>query len=183
MAEQKSFPSNGKRSEPQHDVLGQIEGLQAELDELRSNLNSSFGELARPAASASHRLVKALIRARRKREAIFGGDLFADPAWDILLELYAAILVQRRVSISELCKAAAVPGTTALRWIEKLHRLEWLSRRADPLDSRRVFVELTPRATAAMHRYFEETAGAIVATSAALAEPAAASNRHIARSR
>jgi hypothetical protein len=43
------------------------------------------------------------------REQFFGPDLFADPAWDILLDLYAARLEQQRVAVSSLCIAAAVP--------------------------------------------------------------------------
>lgn len=151
-----------RRSGQQHDVQAGIDDLQAQLDELRSKLNDSFAEARSPAASPSPGLIRAMLRARRKRDAIFGGDLFADPAWDMLLELYAASLAQERIPTSELCKAAAVPATTALRWIEKLHALDWVARRPDSLDARRVFVELTPRATAAMEAYFEEIDGGVV---------------------
>lgn len=164
MGEDSSFPSIVKASGRQEDVLGQIDGLQAQLDELRSSLDLPRADLPSPRTWGASRLVKAAIGARRKREAIFGQDLFADPAWDVLLELYAAKLAQRRVPTSELCKAAAVPGTTALRWIEKLDRLALVRRLADPLDARRVFVELTPRATAAMESYFNDMEFCVVAT-------------------
>lgn len=36
--------------------------------------------------------VRAIIRARRLRDQFFGSDLFADPAWDMLLDLMAARL-------------------------------------------------------------------------------------------
>src|SRR5690606_9764038 len=64
--------------------------------------------------------VRDLLRARRLRDEFLPGDLFADPAWDMLLDLFAARLEQERVSVSSLCIASAVPPTTALRWIRTL---------------------------------------------------------------
>ena len=52
--------------------------------------------------------VRRIIRQRRMRDEYFGSDMFADPAWDILLDLYAAKLERHRVSVSSLCIAAAV---------------------------------------------------------------------------
>ena len=64
--------------------------------------------------------IRAMIRARRMRDQFFSGELFADPAWDMLLDLLLARLEQRTVAVSSLCIAAAVPPTTALRWIKRL---------------------------------------------------------------
>ena len=64
--------------------------------------------------------IRAMIRARRLRDQYFRGDLFADPAWDMLLDLMAARIEKNRVAVSSLCIAAAVPATTALRWIKAL---------------------------------------------------------------
>jgi DNA-binding MarR family transcriptional regulator len=74
----------------------------------------------------------------------------------MLLELYAAELAQRRVATSELCIGAAVPASTALRWIEKLHQKGLAARRNDPLDARRVWVELSAEGVSLMERYFEK---------------------------
>jgi DNA-binding MarR family transcriptional regulator len=145
------------------EVLRQINGLQAQLDELKSQLDLVFVEVPRALASPALVVVQSVIRARRSRDTIFG-DLFSDPAWDILLELYAATLSKTRIPTSKLCKAAAVPATTALRWIEKLDRMGWVLRRADPFDSRRVFVELTPTGATAMETYFKELEPGIVTT-------------------
>jgi DNA-binding MarR family transcriptional regulator len=91
-------------------------------------------------------LVRSIIRLRRLREDYLGENLFADPAWDMLLELYAARLDGRQVSVSCLCIAAAVPATTALRWISTLEAREIALKRADPKDRRRVFVAITDTA-------------------------------------
>jgi len=95
--------------------------------------------------------VNALISARRHRADFFRSDLFADPAWDILLDLTRAKLEGRRVSTSSV--AAAVPQTTALRWIDMLADEGLLEKLRDPIDARRVFVTLTESATASMKEY------------------------------
>ena len=97
--------------------------------------------------------VRAIIRARRLRDQYLGADLFADPAWDILLDLYAANLENQRVAVSSLCIAAAVPATTALRWIKTLTDVGLLVRTADPEDGRRVYIELTPKSIAGLGAY------------------------------
>lgn len=98
--------------------------------------------------------VRALIRRRRLRDRFFESGMFADPAWDILLDLYAAHLEGGEVCVSSLCYAAAVPPTTALRWIGTMSEGGLLERRADERDRRRHFIRLTDRAIAAMNGYF-----------------------------
>lgn len=104
--------------------------------------------------------VRATIRARRLREQFFATELFADPAWDMLLDLYAAQLEGRRVSVSSLCIAAAVPPTTALRWIGTMHDADLFRREPDPGDKRRAHITLTERAGNAMRGYFAAAARA-----------------------
>ena len=107
-------------------------------------------------------VVRSVIRARRLRSRFFADDLFADPAWDMLLDLLQAEIAQLRVPVSSLCIAAAVPATTALRWIKTMTEQGLFLRRADPHDGRRVFVELAPAASQAMRRYFAEVGRAAV---------------------
>ncbi|HEY0147740.1 MAG TPA: MarR family winged helix-turn-helix transcriptional regulator [Allosphingosinicella sp.] len=98
-------------------------------------------------------LVRAMIRARRLRDQFFRSELFADPAWDMLLDLFAARLEKRKVAVSSLCIAAAVPPTTALRWIKSLSDQGLLVRLADAEDGRRVFIELSDQTAAALENY------------------------------
>jgi DNA-binding MarR family transcriptional regulator len=102
----------------------------------------------------SEKEVRALLRLRRNRDRFFTGDLFADPAWDVLLELYAAALGQFKVSVSSLCVGAAVPATTALRWINHLEEKGMIVRRPDPTDRRRHFLMLSSEAAEAMSSFF-----------------------------
>ena len=106
--------------------------------------------------------VRTVIRARRLRSRYFDEDMFADPAWDMLLDLLQAEIAQLRVPVSSLCIAASVPATTALRWLKTMTQQGIFVRRADPHDGRRVFVELAPHASQAMRRYFADAGKAVV---------------------
>jgi DNA-binding MarR family transcriptional regulator len=97
------------------------------------------------------------LRARRLRDQLFPADLFADPAWDMLLDLYASELEGRAVSVSSACIASAVPATTALRWLGRLEELELVRRADDKNDKRQTFVLLTESARNAIVRWLEET--------------------------
>ena len=122
---------------------------------------AAFAPLPPPATPAmapqpaTAQQVRALIRARRARAQHFPVDLFADPAWDILLDLMAARLEKKQVSVSSLCIAAAVPPTTALRWIKSMTDAALLERKPDPIDGRRVFIDLSDRALEAMQAYMQ----------------------------
>lgn len=109
----------------------------------------------------SAKSARRVIAARAARRRFLPIELFADPAWDILLELYALECEQRRTSVSKLCIAAAVPATTALRWIDKLHAEQLIIRSADPLDARRVWVSLSKAGWSAMKRYFDDLEGSL----------------------
>lgn len=97
--------------------------------------------------------IRQLIRARRLRDRQFGKGLFEDPAWDMMLDLFAAHLERADVSVSSLCIAAAVPPTTALRWITRMSDAGILERRPDPFDRRRAFMGLTKSALDGMRSY------------------------------
>ncbi|MET1112125.1 MAG: MarR family winged helix-turn-helix transcriptional regulator [Allosphingosinicella sp.] len=108
--------------------------------------------------------IRSIIRARRFRNHFFRSELFADPAWDMLLDLMAARVDGQRVAVSSLCIAAAVPPTTARRWIKGLCDEGLFVRIADPEDGRRVFIELSGDAAARMEAYLKsaQRAGQLV---------------------
>nr|WP_221773668.1 MarR family transcriptional regulator [Novosphingobium piscinae] len=98
--------------------------------------------------------VRQILRQRQQRAGFFGPDLFADPAWDMLLDLTAARGEGKRVSVTSLCIAAGVPATTALRWIAQMTEQGLFVRIDDPADRRRAFIDLTDRAAGGMAAYF-----------------------------
>jgi DNA-binding MarR family transcriptional regulator len=85
----------------------------------------------------------AWLSARDERDRVFGSDLFFDPAWNMLLDLYVNERRGAVVSVSSLCIAARVPSTTALRWLTMLEKRNLIGRRADDYDRRRSFLFLT----------------------------------------
>jgi hypothetical protein len=97
--------------------------------------------------------VRKIVRLRRMRDQFFRSDLFADPAWDMLLDLMLARLERSAIAVSSLCIAAAVPPTTALRWIKTMTEDGTFVRVADPDDGRRIFIELSDDAAAKMLAY------------------------------
>lgn len=111
------------------------------------------GSEAGPAVEIAAAEIRSVIRARRMRAQYFAEELFADPAWDMLLDLFAAGLERRQVSVSSLCIAAAVPPTTALRWIGTLHEAGLFERQADPSDRRRAYIGLSAKGLDGMRSY------------------------------
>lgn len=95
---------------------------------------------------------------RRRRDALLEPIIFADPEWDILLDLYAQSGFGRRISMSSLCIAAAVPATTALRCINAMVDQGVLAKSRDANDARRVLVELTDETKAKMRSWLLQVA-------------------------
>lgn len=150
---------NAVRLRQLSDEMGRIAATLARLSSTPEASGPSALRLVEPLKDApplSVDVVRSVIRARRLRSRFFHEDLFADPAWDMLLDLLQAELAQHRVPVSSLCIAAAVPATTALRWIKSMTDSGLFVRRADPHDGRRVFVELSPDASIALRGYFGE---------------------------
>jgi DNA-binding MarR family transcriptional regulator len=100
--------------------------------------------------------IRTLLRTRRLRTHFFRADLFADPVWDMLLDLMAARLEGKQVAVSSLCIAAAVPPTTALRWIGVMTESGLVVRVADRNDGRRVNIELAEQTAHALAAWLEE---------------------------
>lgn len=85
-------------------------------------------------------------KTRRAGKAIFGQQVISDPQYDMLLELFIAHHEGRTVLTTDLCRAAGVPATTALRHIDKLQAAGFLRRLPDSSDARRNLVVATDEA-------------------------------------
>ena len=149
------------REMDEEDRLDRFESGTARLESPVPGFKGEGGDgrrRARPALPDA-RLVHRIIHQRRLRGKFLLPDLFADPAWDILLDLTAARVEHRRVSVTSLCIAAGVPPTTALRWIGQMLDLGLLVREQDDQDRRRAFIDLSEDGAAAMARYFAALEG------------------------
>ncbi len=94
-----------------------------------------------------------LYKQRRVRAKHFEAELFGEPAWDLLLDLFVSECQGRDIQVSSACIASAVPATTALRWITILEQGGLLERFDDPRDRRRSMVRLTDAGRSAMINY------------------------------
>ena len=125
----------------------------APLDKLRALLPT------KPKAQLTEDHMLSLICARRGREALFGSHLFADPAWDIILELYAARLGNRQMSVSGLARAVGFPQSVIQRWVAALLDAGVVC----PNNSETAGVELTQEAASKMGQLAERWRAAFVA--------------------
>jgi hypothetical protein len=108
---------------------------------------------------ATHHLLDiaiALYRQRRLRARHFAGSLFAEPTWDMLLDLFIADCERRRITVKSVCIGANVPMTTALRHLRWLHEQGLVERLSHPRDARSTHVRLTAEAIIAMENYLTE---------------------------
>ena len=153
---------NAVRLRQLSDEMGRIAATLARLSTGPGSPAVKPSETTSPSPDVEAETVRAVIRARRLRARFFSEELFADPAWDMLLDLLQAEIAQLRVPVSSLCIAAAVPATTALRWIKTMTEAGLFNRREDPHDGRRIFVELSHEASQALRRYFAEVGKAAI---------------------
>lgn len=99
-----------------------------------------------------------LLRRKQRRQVLGHLGILNDPAWDILLELYIADITGCQLYASVVGTDAAIPQSTALRWLTVLEKEGLLRRRFDNFDKRRQWVGLTPFARSLMERHFTMTA-------------------------
>lgn len=144
--------SNERMVAIEHQILQLISILPPQMAQM---LDGCRVESATRAAERAC-LIRQELRKRRNRDRYFSCDMFADPAWDMLLDLYASRLEGRTVSVSSLCIAAAVPQTTALRRIKIMCDEGWLIRHSDSDDGRRIFISLSDNALAQLNAYFSD---------------------------
>lgn len=135
-------------------LTDQVKELQLQVERLASAAIAT--NLAMGRNDPTTKMVRALriLKLRQTRQTIFGGTLFGEPAWDMLLQLYASTLSGKKECVSSLCVASGVPSTTALRWIRLLERNGWIEKNADPFDRRRTFVKPTQKSLQAIDKFF-----------------------------
>lgn len=134
--------------DPAVELMAAIRSARSALDRLERRAESLLPPTLPPAGAAATvdlgRMARAIYRARGLREKWFADLRLAEPAWDILLDLYASQCEERTVSVSSCCIAARIPPTTALRWVDVMEAKGHLQRLSDPFDGRRQIVRLTP---------------------------------------
>ena len=96
---------------------------------------------------------------RRLRSQYFPAELFSDPCWEMLLDLYDASLAGAEVTVTSLGAASGVPQTTALRRMETLQGHDLIVRTEDKSDKRRTIIRLSDTGMLAVESFFETYLG------------------------
>lgn len=140
-------------NQPDDPEMGPAENVDQQLHSLQAEQTA---RIAGRELSAVER-AEALYELRRVRDVFFGtnADLFCEPAWDMLLDIFIAQERGRKLSVSDTCMGSGVPTTTALRWISVLEGRGLIEKIRDSQDARRSFVRLTGPGYDTLRLYLE----------------------------
>lgn len=100
-------------------------------------------------------LLRNEISKRDLRRKYFPSELFSEPGWNILLDMYESLLRDRAVSVTDACIASQSAPTTALRWLQRLVELDLVERRPSTSDNRVTYLSLSEQAVQSLREYFE----------------------------
>lgn len=93
---------------------------------------------------------------RRRRDSLIRYDLFAEPAWDMLLDLYIQHHRGQPIAVDRLCTAAGAVSTTALRWLGLLVEKGLVIRSSTAGEDGTVRVALSEQGIGEMERYLRD---------------------------
>ena len=111
-------------------------------------------ETGRPTPEELLRVAAGIYDARRKRDKIAIGELFGEPAWDMLLALYCLPARGEKLGVTALSYAANVPQSTGHRVQAVLAERGLIERTTESSDARRQLVWLTEKARTILENYF-----------------------------
>lgn len=94
-----------------------------------------------------------ILARRRLRVDYFGGEMFGEPGFDLLLDLFVQEASGRQTYTSSAAVASGAPLTTALRQIGLLVDKGLVCRAPDPADRRRVLLKLTAEGAETMQTF------------------------------
>lgn len=115
---------------------------------------SSDWRSAPGAARALDRAQKASRRRLLRRQLVGAPELFGEPAWDVLIDLFIHEAQGKPVSTSSFCIASGLPMSSALRLLQRLCETGLVTREADRSDGRRNFIRLAPPLGHRLMAYF-----------------------------
>jgi DNA repair protein RadC len=116
------------------------------LRDSASDPNESGLALANARRSARRRLLR--------RQLVGADELFGEPAWEILLDLFIHECEGKPVSVSSASIASGLAATSAQRLLQRLCDAGLLVREADREDGRRTNIRLSPELAHRLMAYF-----------------------------
>ena len=86
---------------------------------------------------------EALLASRRQRQRYLDSALLGEPAWDMLLFLFAAFDAGAEATVGQVCQASGTFASTARRWLALLDDMALVTIGENPHSGRRDAVRLT----------------------------------------
>jgi hypothetical protein len=128
-----------------------LRAVEADVDDVK--VQSSPAETGNALTAMAVKKAQDLIEITKRRSRLVSvANLFADPAWFILLDLFVRQHSGLQTSVSSACHASFSPVTTALRHLAILTERKIIEREYDSVDQRRIFLRLTEEASAEIQR-------------------------------
>jgi DNA repair protein RadC len=103
-----------------------------------------------------HNARKTIRRRLLRRQLIGAAELFGEPAWDMLLDLFIHECEGEQLSMFSMCAGSGIPVSSAMRLAQKLCDAEILRRCPDPSDRRRSIMTIDPDIAHRIRAYFSE---------------------------
>lgn len=128
-----------------------LRAVASDVDDVK--VQSSPAETGNALTAMAVKKAQDLIEITKRRSRLVSvANLFADPAWFILLDLFVRQHSGLQTSVSSACHASFSPVTTALRHLAILTERKIIEREYDSVDQRRIFLRLTEEASAEIQR-------------------------------
>lgn len=136
-------------------LRARLESLQAQIKQCKAAISEGqWQKVEGEVPPVDPQLVRDHLNTLARRQEILGSTLFGDPAWELLLEGFAAALSDERLTTSSVITRVKLPPSTTSRWLRKLEEDGLLHRKADPFDARLSLISLTSQAFEGLVRYF-----------------------------
>lgn len=114
-----------------------------------------------PPTDRRRRAVRFIIHSRTVRRTFFSSRLFGEPAWDLLLTLYADALDRKQTTITQLSEISDSGFSTTERWIKALEQEGLVIPATLAPDGSDAFT-LSERGWFAMDSYFENMSSGMI---------------------
>lgn len=141
-----------------HNVIEGSAKAQSHRTFLPVFLRSNSGPAEEIEALARRNAETAMRRRILRKQLLGSPELFGEPAWDMLVDLFIHQSRGQPLSMSSLCITAGIPTSSAMKLIQRLCDAGILERSPDAYDGRRSLVNLTPTIAHRLRAYFADGA-------------------------